>query len=156
MAKGAATIAKVTTAAPADLSRFLSSLLVHCLEVRAVWLVGYADGVAEPPAKPYELVVFGDASTLRILRRNDHLHHADVQALIVFDGDQFENAWGRDRISGSLARWAWRQDGPDVAYCDESKWAQGGKVGIVVRIRRKAVLVWRSPLSPRALEAPFG
>jgi hypothetical protein len=147
-AKGAATIAKVITALPADLSRYLCSVLVHCVDIGAVWLVAYADDVTELPAKPYELVVFANASTLHILRRSDQLHHAEVRALIVFNGEQFETAWGRERICGSLARWAWRQEGPDVAYYNEAKWGQSDEAGIVLRVRRKAVLVWPSQLLP--------
>ena len=131
-------------ALPAELSRFVSSVLIHCLDIRAVWSIGYADAVPQLQARLHELVIFANALTLQRLRKSDHLHRADVQALVVIDGEQFENAWGAERISGSLARWAWRQDGPALAYYNESKWAQGGEAGVVVRIRRKAVLVWRS------------
>jgi hypothetical protein len=129
---------------PAGLSRFVSSILAHCLDIRAVWLIGHADAAPDAPRKCHAFIVFADARTLHMLRRSDHLHRADVQALVVFDGEQFENAWGPERISGSLARWAWREDGPDLAYYDESKWAQDGEAGNVVRTRMKAVLVWRS------------
>jgi hypothetical protein len=135
----------VSAPLPADLSLFLSSVLVHCLGIRMVWWVHDAGGDAGLPARLRRLVIFADSPTLRILRRSDHLHRADVQALVVFDGDQFENAWGPERVSGSLARWAWRQDAAEVAYYSESNWAQGGREsGIVVRTRKKAVLVWRS------------
>ena len=132
----------VTTPAPAELSRFVSSVLAHCLDIRAVWWTGTA---ADLPPRPDRLVIFADTATLAILRKSDRLHRADVQALVVFDGDRFQDAWGPDRAAGSLARWAWRQDEPDVAYYSEAKWAHGDRAaGIVVRIRRKALLVWRS------------
>lgn len=127
---------------PAELSRFVSSILVHCLDIREVW---WSDATADLLPRPDRLVIFADTPTLAILRKSDRLHRADVQALVVFDGDQFHDAWGPDRAPGSLARWAWRQDEPDVAYYNEAKWAHGDcAAGIVVRIRRKALLVWRS------------
>ena len=139
----------VTTSAPADASGFLSSVLMHCLDIRTIWSIGHADGVSESPAQIHEFIIFADVPTLHTLRTSNRLHRSDVQALVVFDGEQFENAWGCERISGSLARWAWRQHGPDVAYYNESKWAQGGEDGLVVRVRWKAVLLW-SNVDPTA------
>src|SRR5690242_18654092 len=122
---------------PAALSGFVSSMLVHCLGIRAVW---WSAGAAELPPRRDRLVIFADTPTLAILRKSDCLHRADLQALVVFDGDRFHDAWGPDRTAGSLARWAWRQDEPDVAYYSEAKWPHGNRAaGIVVRIRRKAL-----------------
>jgi hypothetical protein len=65
--------------------------------------------------------------------------------LVVTDGDRFENVWGPRKLSGSLARWAWQQVSPDEAYYDESRWADaGGQPGRVVRVRRKATVLWQA------------
>ena len=126
-----------------ELSAFVSHVLVHGLEIRAVWSVGHADGAAAPPR--CELLVFADEPTLQSLRKSARLHRADIDLMVVFDGDRFENAWGERRVSGSLARWAWRQVSPELAYYDESKWAErGGEGGSVVRVRRKAILIWQA------------
>lgn len=130
----------------AELSAFVSNVLIHGLEISAVWSVGHADASAEP--RPCELLVFADLPTLERLRKSGRLHRTDVDVLVVVDGDRFENAWGEHRVSGSLARWAWRQVSPELAYYDESKWAEcGGEAGSVVRVRRKAVLVWQAQLA---------
>jgi hypothetical protein len=119
---------------------------MHGLEISAVWSVGHADASAEQ--RPCELLVFADLTTLERLRKSGSLHCTDVDVLVVVDGDRFENAWGEHRVSGSLARWAWRQVSPELAYYDESKWAErGGEAGNVVRVRRKAVLVWQAQLT---------
>ena len=100
---------------------------------------------AEAPHEGRELLLFADRPTLEALRRSEHLHQDDMQVLVVIDGDRFENAWGPQMISGSLARWAWRATGPDMAYYDESKWAdREGDGSAVVRVRRKAFLLWRA------------
>lgn len=144
-ATSAVTIVNVTTPVPAELSRFVSSVLVHCPDIRAVWWSGDAHTAADPLPRLHRLVILADTPTLNVLRNSERLHRADVQALVVFDGDQFQDAWGPERAAGSLARWAWRQDEPDVAYYSEAKWAHGNRAaGIVARIRRKAFLVWRS------------
>lgn len=132
-----------------ELSAFLSRLLMRSLEIRAVWSIGDADEAARTSAPPrYELLVFADRPTLDNLRKSDHLHRADVELLVVIDGDRFENAWGQRRLSGSLARWAWRPVSANLAYYDESKWAEHeGNGGAVVRVRRKAVLIWEAQLA---------
>jgi len=134
--------------APAELSAFLSRVLVCCLDIRAVWSSGEAGSVLA--ATSHQLIVFADRQTLLSLRKSGELHRADVELLVVFDGDQFENAWGPRRLSGSLSRWAWRQVNDQLAYFDESKWApregDAAPVGAVVRVRREAVLIWSSLL----------
>ena len=133
--------------APAGLSAFLSRVLVSCLDIRAVW--SSADAASGPAAASHQLILFADRPTLASLRRSGELHRADVELLVVFDGDQFENAWGPRRLSGSLSRWAWRQVSDELAYFDESRWApSGADAGTVVRVRRQAVLIWMATSLP--------
>ena len=127
--------------APAGLSAFLSRVLVSCLEIRAVW--SSADAGSCLASASHQLIVFADKPTLLRLRRSDQLHRADVELLVVFDGDQFENAWGTQRLSGSLSRWSWRQVSDELAYFDQSKWSHPERdAGAVIRVRRQAVLIW--------------
>jgi hypothetical protein len=132
--------------APAELSAFLSRVLVRCLDIRAVWS---SEAAGSPlAAGSHQLIVFADRQTLLSLRKSGELHRADVELLVVFDGDRFENAWGPQRLSGSLSRWAWRQVSDELAYFDESRWAQRGGDGSVVRVRRQAVLIWAAASLP--------
>jgi hypothetical protein len=99
------------------------------------------------PSLACELLAFADAPTLERLRRSSDLHDADVALLVVVDGDRVETAWGARKLSGSLARWAWRQVSPGLAYYDESRWAEPNRTGSVVRVRRTALLVWQAQAS---------
>lgn len=127
---------------PADLTTFISRLTMCSLDMRALWSIGNADTSPAAAQRVHEFLAFADGRTLSTLRRNGHLHRADVALLVVIDGDRFENAWGSS-LSGSLARWAWRQVSPQLAYYDESKWAEReANPGAVVRVRRRAVLMW--------------
>jgi hypothetical protein len=129
-----------------ELAGFLSRLVERCPGIQAVWSLGNADDAAQ--ASTQDLLVFADLATLERLRAAEDLHRADLQLVVVVDGDRFENAWGPCRLSGSLARWAWRQVSPTAAYYDESKWAERhGEGGTVVRVRRKALLVWERQLA---------
>ena len=126
-----------------ELAPFLSDVLQRCIDMRAVWSIGHSEEDREPSCR--ELLAFADRATLELLRKSDSLHRPDVELLVVLDGDRFENAWGRQRLSGSLARWAWRPVSPELAYYDESRWAgQAVNTGNVVRVRRKAFLLWRA------------
>jgi hypothetical protein len=133
---------------PTEISQYLSRLLARSVDIRAVWSIGDADQAAPARDVPAcELLVFADRGTLERLRKSDQLHRSDVELLVVVDGDAFENAWGQRRLSGSLARWQWRQVAPDLAYYDESKWAERVGNGAVVRVRRKAKLIWEAQLA---------
>lgn len=125
------------TAVP-DVSSFLRRVLVRGPDIRAVWSIGHAHEILPRPAVG-ELLVFADHTTLRLLRKCDDLHHSDMEVLVVVDGDRFESAWGKRALVGSLARWAWRQVGPDLAYYDVSSWGESGRV---LRVRRRAELIW--------------
>jgi len=138
-------VATARRAAPP--AAFLHRLLRHCLDIRAIWSMGHGAGSAaedEIAQAGTALLVFADAATLERLRKFDDLHCDDVEILVVVDGDTFENAWGEQRLSGSLSRWAWREVSADHAFYDESRWAPGSSdPGAVVRVRREAHLIWR-------------
>jgi hypothetical protein len=119
----------------------LSAVVSTCLDISAVWSIDHEPGESCADGEPRRLLAFADRSTLKRLRAAEHLHCADIEFLVVVDGDVFASAWGPSRLSGSLARWAWRQTAPREAYYDESRWADGD--GTVVRVRRKAFLVWQ-------------
>ena len=118
-----------------EVSAFLQHLFVHCLDVRAVWLLD-----AAPSHRRHELLIFADRPTLECLRAATGVRRADLDVLVVVDGDLFESAWGLRKLSGSLARWAWRQVSEEEAYYDESRWAD--EAGGVTRTRCRARLIW--------------
>ena len=108
-------------------------LLAVCLDIDSLWSLDHAGAGSR-------LLAFADERTLRRLCASEHLHIPDVEFLVVVDGDAFASAWGPSRVSGSLARWAWRQASAHEAYYDESRWS--ADYTSVVRIRRKAFLTW--------------
>jgi hypothetical protein len=130
--------------AAAGAADYLQRILLCCPSIRTVWSVGH-EGSQRAAQPSGDLLLFADPLTLHTLRKSDGLHRTDVQILVVFDGDRFESAFGPQGISGSLARWAWHAAAHDVAYYDESRWAHPeGAGGAVVRVRRKAFLIWPS------------
>ena len=131
-------------AAPPDIVDVTARVLAACLDVRAVWSIGHEPDAAGAGDAPRRLLVFASAATLQRLRLSEHLHDPQVELLVVTNGDDFASAWGPCKLSGSLARWGWRQASAHEAYYDESRWAQRDGGGAVVRVRRKAFLVWQA------------
>jgi hypothetical protein len=125
-----------------EITEFISRLLQCCLDLRHVWLIAQDRAAAAASVPRWELLAFANDETLERLRRTDALHRDDIDVMVVTDGDRFENAWGPRQLSGSLARWGWRQAAAAEAYYDEAKWAGDSSDGNVVRVRRKAVLLW--------------
>ena len=119
-------------------------MLDCCMDIRDVWLIGQDENTPDSAGPRWELLAFADSTTLQRLRKANDLHRADVDVLVVTDGDRFENAWGQHRLSGSLVRWAWRRAVDGEAFYNEARWAGEPEQGEVVRVRRKAVLLWHA------------
>lgn len=139
--------------APVELAALVADLLLGCLDIRSVWSLDHCPG--EPLSWPAarQLLVFADPMTLRHLRQREDLHRTELSLRVVVDGDRFEHVWAPSCLSGSLARWAWRQVSAHEAYYDEARWvAPGGAGGNVVRVRRQALLLWQeAPVSRASL-----
>ena len=131
-------------------SEFVFRLLATCVEIRAVWSIDHEPEERSLAPRPYRLLVFAGAATLERLRKCEELHAAGIELCVVTNEDAFESAWGPSRVSGSLARSAWRQTSPREAYYDESRWASSADAGAVVRVRRKALLLWQAAAMARA------
>ena len=126
---------------------FISELLRGCLEIRSLWSLDHPAGDTCLQPGHSQLLAFADLATLRQLRIREDLHRTDVALWVVVDGDGFESAWGSCRLSGSLSRWAWRQISAHEAYYEEARWDERRpETGNVVRVRRKALLLWQQPL----------
>lgn len=135
-------LAHATRSPPPFVTAMVFQLVATCLDIRAVWSLDHDPGDAWMTPEPHPLLAFADATTLARLRKSDELH-GESALMVVIDGDNFECAWPPGKLSGSLARWAWRQTTPDEAYYDEARWAGAGEAGAIVRVRRKAFLVWQ-------------
>lgn len=131
-----------TRSPPPFITATVFQIVAACLDIRSVWSLDHDPGDGWMTQEPHPLLVFADAATLARLRKSDELHSNETALMVVVDGDHFESAWPPDRLSGSLARWAWRQTTPDEAYYDEARWASGER-GAIMRVRRKAFLVWQ-------------
>lgn len=127
---------------------FFSAVLAECIDIRALWSLDHDPADAQIARAPFTLLVFADAATLQRLQRYPRPRDERVSLFVVTDGDFFEDAWDAG-ISGSLARWSWRQVSAGEAFYDQARWSDD-RSG-VVRVRRKALLVWQGMDGPSAM-----
>jgi hypothetical protein len=114
----------------------VATLLADFLDVRSVWSIGHEPADAAALDANATFLVFADERTLARLRKSPAL---GAKLLVVTDGDLFQDVARLNAIGGSLARAAWQQTSAREAFYDEAHWADAGDV---VRVRRKALLVW--------------
>ena len=114
----------------------VAALLANFLDVRAVWSIGHEPEAAAPACADAIFLVFADAATLEQLQKAPE---PGIKLFVVTDGDLFQSVERTSQAGGSLARAAWQQTSAREAFYDEATWASGGDV---VRVRRKALLLW--------------
>ena len=99
-------------------------LLADFLDVRAVWSIGHEPSAAAAACVDVTFLVFADARTRKRLQK---CPASEVTLMVVSEGDLWQSGSG------------WQQTSAREAFYDEAKWSSGGDV---VRVRRKALLVW--------------
>lgn len=103
----------------------VAALLADFLDVRAVWSIGHEAADAAPAGADPTFLVFADPRTRERLQK---CPASGVKLMIVTDGDLWQSGSG------------WRQTSAREAFYDEAHWASDGDV---MRVRRKALLVWQ-------------
>ncbi len=82
------------------------------LEARhSVWLIGSRANGTQTEASDWDFIIFGSETLIQLLAAAAAPENID--ALVVYDGDDFRSPWPRQRDgwikSGSLSHWAWSE-----------------------------------------------
>ena len=96
-------------------AQYIEMLVEKYPEIQAIWLIGSRANDQENPESDWDYLVFADRNLLEILRVDTDLHEPDIDLLVVYDGNSFEEPWteeGEKQKKGSLRSWEWRVD-PD-------------------------------------------
>jgi hypothetical protein len=125
----------------AETEALVAGLLIGFVDIRSVWSMDHEPAGADGARQRPRLLVFANTATLHRLHGVPRV--AGVEVFVVTDGDCVQSAWHGERVRGSLARWAWQQTSANEAFYDQARWAEDGTT--VVRVRRRAQLVWRTP-----------
>lgn len=105
-----------------EIRRLVDAIGQRAPGLAAVWLIGSRANGTEKPTSDWDFIAIGTAETLTYLRAAAELHHANVDFLVVTNGDDFEASWGERDKHGSLAEWQWEQLDERSAVYLQSKW----------------------------------
>ncbi|VAV83779.1 hypothetical protein MNBD_DELTA01-551 [hydrothermal vent metagenome] len=99
-----------------EITKFIDVFVSEIQGVKEIWLVGSRANCTFKEESDWDFVVFlsGNQKTFSQIQRRKDLRHEDVDLLIVYDGDKFEEPWpffSKERYkpkSGSLKDWEWK------------------------------------------------
>ena len=87
--------------------------------VESIWIIGSQANGRATPTSDWDFLVLGPEQSLKNIAAQWHQQPANVDILVVVDGDQFQSPWPREGTtkpkSGSLNTWEWRQDSSNEA-----------------------------------------
>ena len=122
-------------------TEYLRMLIAAAPSIREVWLIGSRADHTARPNSDWDYLVFGTRLTLQALQSTPALKRQDVDVLVVYDGDAFEEPWGTDDHlkRGALSRWEWAMLGPERAMYRGTKPrdSDGFYVKVAVRQARR-------------------
>ena len=107
---------------PDEIQAYLAKLRRNIPGIKEIWLFGSRANDAAREDSDWDFWVFGDARTLNTFRGRVDYDRADIDLLIVYDGDRFEGPWERPLKRGSLTKWKWNRKSDDLAEYEETKW----------------------------------
>jgi hypothetical protein len=90
----------------------------------------------------WTLLVFADEYTFQQLCRDVRFERADVELLVVRDGDEFREPWGNNSEPGYLSEWDWVKTSDREAQYHGTKWVQDEKGGRAIIELCKASRIW--------------
>ena len=110
--------------------------------IREVWLIGSRANNQARPDSDWNLLVFADDDAFQQLGKNIQFRRADVQLLVVCDGEKFQEPWGDNPKQGYLSEWEWTKiSDREAQYCG-IKWAQEEKGGQTALELCRAIRLW--------------
>ena len=96
----------------------LEAILVSYNDIKEIWLFGSRSNGTESDSSDWDFLIFADEKLLSALRQEPKIKN-NIDILVVYDGDHFEDPWPRDSNGkfkkGNLKDWEWKQVSLDEA-----------------------------------------
>ncbi len=115
--------------------------------IREVWRLAYPVKTHVRPGSLWALLAFADEDTFQRLRADVRFRRADVELLVVRDGDEFQEPWGDNPEHGYLSEWEWVKTSDREAQYHGTKWVQDEKLFRTIIELCRASRLW-SPEKP--------
>ena len=102
-----------------EIASYIESVASSSQDIASIWLIGSRANGNESPNSDWDFVVFGSNAGLEAIRKNVD-ERADVDLLIVTDGDSFQDPWKTK--TGKLSSWEWQETCDGGAVYRSTKW----------------------------------
>ena len=113
---------------PDFLKKYLTDLVEEFSDVEEIWLLGSRANNSANENSDWDIMIFADHYVLNALKMNVSFKHQDIDLLVVYDGNKFEQPWvslsrvGTKRTKkGELKQWDFRETENNVAVYSGSK-----------------------------------
>lgn len=110
--------------------------------IREVWRLAYPVKTEARRGSLFALLVFADEDTFQRLRSDLRFKRADVELLVVRNGDEFQEPWGDNPERGYLSEWEWVKTSDQEAQYHGTRWVQDEKLFRTIIELCKASRVW--------------
>ena len=124
------------------IDNFLSKVTRAYPGIREIWLLASPAKGHGRPNSDWALLAFADEDTFQQLRSDVRFRRADVELLVVRDGDEFREPWGDNPEHGYLSEWEWVKTSDREAQYHGTKWVQDEKVGRTIIELCRASRIW--------------
>jgi len=140
-----------------DIRDYLERLVEKHACVSAIWLIGSRANGCSHAQSDWDFLVFGDDSTLQSMRCDPSLKRDNIDLLVVYDGNSFEEPWGENPKGGNLTKWQWSEVSENEAKYMQTKWVKNEEntkrfgvkhnmaFGDMIESQVKGILIWKNP-----------
>lgn len=130
---------------PPEINRFLTEVR-EIDGVEAAWLIGSRVNGEPKATSDWDVILFATARVIEILSSRWPKGVADLDVLVVYDGENFRSPWPRLDTGtfkrGTLSNWEWKESRTDEAVYTERKPAGGEHIDVS---DARGILLFRNP-----------
>ena len=142
-----------------DVKAFVHAMCGLTHSPASVWLIGSQANGRATTESDWDLLIFGSSSLIEELKRDVHTP-LNIEALVVYNGNDYSDPWQNKR--GSLKNLKWRLESATVASyegvrwvpCSESEEDYSSSSGNILILKEKALRLWAAPAIQQTTHCP--
>jgi hypothetical protein len=124
------------------IDNFLTKLTRAHPGIREIWRLAYSTKGPTRRGSDWALLAFADEDTFGQLSRDVRFRRADVELLVVREGDEFCEPWGDHPERGYLSDWEWVRTSDREAQYHGTTWVNDEKLFRTTIELCKAIRLW--------------
>jgi hypothetical protein len=139
---------------PAEIHCYVDALTAAFPEIESIWLIGSRANCSEHEGSDWDLLAFGDESTLKSLQARPDLSNPSVDLLVIRNENQFQTPWPDPNSPGTykhgdLLSWEFHLPETGVGTYRASKWSGRDYENSETRGPRtvRTIRIWKKPVT---------